>query len=88
MAKVKAESAPLPSFLQHHLRVLRALCRQHRVAYLYAVGSVLRQADFGPESDVDFLFAFHEAVIDDEGYTATYGPSGSALSSCWAAKWT
>ncbi|GAB4406442.1 MAG: hypothetical protein OHK0039_08180 [Bacteroidia bacterium] len=58
----------MPPFLQRHLPELQALCQQHAVAYLYAVGSVLRSADFGPESDVDFLFAFHEAAIDNEGY--------------------
>ncbi len=65
---VQANIASLPPFLQRYLPELHALCQQHAVAYLYAVGSVLRPNDFTPESDVDLLFALHESVISDEDY--------------------
>lgn len=65
---VQTNITTLPPFLQRYLPELHALCRQHAVAYLYAVGSVLRPNDFTPESDVDLLFALHEAVISDEDY--------------------
>jgi predicted nucleotidyltransferase len=43
--------------IETHLDAIQALCRRYRVHELSVFGSVLR-ADFGPQSDIDFLVEF------------------------------
>ncbi|MEO7993444.1 MAG: nucleotidyltransferase domain-containing protein [bacterium] len=47
---------PLP------LDLLTDFCRQHGIARLEVFGSILRE-DFGPESDIDFLYTFAPGAI-------------------------
>ena len=44
------------------LRQIKALCKKHRVSRLFVFGSVLG-AEFGPDSDIDFLVAFDEVPL-------------------------
>jgi uncharacterized protein len=45
---------------------IKTLCRKHRVLRLFAFGSVL-DADFHPDSDIDFLVSFDEVPLLEYG---------------------
>ncbi len=79
MIRTTTNPSLLPAFLQSRLAAVEALCRKHSVKVLYAVGSVLRPADFGPASDVDLLFAFDEDAISDEAYNTNLWTFWQAL---------
>ncbi|KPQ14355.1 MAG: toxin-antitoxin system toxin component [Algoriphagus marincola HL-49] len=51
------------NLLETNHEAIIALCKKHKVAKLYAFGSVLTSA-FNHESDVDFLVEFHIQDID------------------------
>lgn len=68
MSKISLHKSPLPPFLDIRQEAITALCKTHRIRYLYAIGSVLHPNHFRPDSDVDLLFAFDEAAIPDEAY--------------------
>ncbi|GAB4416266.1 MAG: hypothetical protein OHK0039_25480 [Bacteroidia bacterium] len=51
---------------------IQALCRKHRLQYLYVTGSLLRPADFRPDSDIDWVFAFDRAAIADEDFLTNF----------------
>jgi predicted nucleotidyltransferase len=51
------------NLLEANKESLHTLCKKHKVAKLYAFGSVLTPA-FNEESDVDFLVEFHIQDID------------------------
>jgi predicted nucleotidyltransferase len=51
------------NILEANREAINALCEKHKVAKLYAFGSVLSTA-FNDESDVDFLVEFHIQDID------------------------
>ncbi|MHA7129927.1 nucleotidyltransferase family protein [Algoriphagus namhaensis] len=50
--------------LETNREAINALCEKHKVAKLYAFGSVLSSA-FNEESDVDFLVEFQLTNISD-----------------------
>ncbi|TAE57260.1 MAG: hypothetical protein EAZ89_04050 [Bacteroidetes bacterium] len=54
-----------------HLPEIRSLCRTHQISKLWLFGSALR-ADFGPESDVDFLYELAEGFPKGRAYLDTY----------------
>jgi predicted nucleotidyltransferase len=51
------------NILEANREAINTLCEKHKVAKLYAFGSVLSTA-FNDESDVDFLVEFHIQDID------------------------
>ncbi|MBY5949516.1 nucleotidyltransferase domain-containing protein [Algoriphagus marincola] len=51
------------NILEVNREAINSLCEKHKVAKLYAFGSVLSSA-FNEESDVDFLVEFHIQNID------------------------
>ena len=51
------------NLLEANKKSLHTLCEKHKVAKLYAFGSVLTSS-FNEESDVDFLVEFHIQDID------------------------
>lgn len=51
------------NILEVNREAINSLCEKHKVAKLYAFGSVLSTA-FNEESDVDFLVEFHIQNID------------------------
>lgn len=51
------------NLLEENTAAIKTLCEKHKVAKLYAFGSVLTSA-FNDESDVDFLVEFHIQDID------------------------
>lgn len=51
------------NLLEENTLGIKTLCEKHKVAKLYAFGSVLTSA-FNDESDVDFLVEFHIQDID------------------------
>lgn len=51
------------NLLETNSEAIKTLCKKHKVAKLYAFGSVLTSA-FNEESDVDFLVEFHIQDID------------------------
>lgn len=51
------------NILEVNREAINFLCEKHKVAKLYAFGSVLSSA-FNEESDVDFLVEFHIQNID------------------------
>ncbi|GMQ27182.1 hypothetical protein Aoki45_38650 [Algoriphagus sp. oki45] len=51
------------NLLEENTLGIKTLCEKHKVAKLYAFGSVLTSA-FNDESDVDFLVEFHIKDID------------------------
>lgn len=52
------------NLLEANKESLHTLCKKHKVAKLYAFGSVLTSA-FNDESDVDFLIEFQRTDIPD-----------------------
>lgn len=54
------------NLLEANKEFLHTLCKKHKVAKLYAFGSVLTPA-FNEESDVDFLVEFERNSISDVG---------------------
>lgn len=69
----------LSPLLRNHLKRLRTLYRRHKVRSLYAIGSVLCPADFRPDSDLDFLFAFYEDRMADTAYHPNLAAFWAAL---------
>jgi len=55
-------------FLRARMDRLIDLCREHHLKRLWLFGSVLREADFRPDSDVDVLFELDEDRISDQLY--------------------
>ncbi|WP_288369468.1 nucleotidyltransferase domain-containing protein [uncultured Algoriphagus sp.] len=51
------------NMLEKNTEAIKTLCEKHKVAKLYAFGSVLTSA-FNEESDVDFLVEFNIQDID------------------------
>jgi uncharacterized protein len=52
------------NLLEENTGAIKTLCKKHKVAKLYAFGSVLTSA-FNEESDVDFLVEFERNDIVD-----------------------
>ncbi len=52
------------NLLEENAEAIKSLCEKHKVAKLYAFGSVLTSA-FNSESDVDFLVEFQRTDIPD-----------------------
>ena len=52
------------SILDKNIDKIRDLCNKHKVAHLFAFGSVLTD-DFKPESDVDFVVDFEGVQLLD-----------------------
>jgi uncharacterized protein len=57
------------NLLESNREAINTLCKKHKVAKLYAFGSVLTSA-FNEESDVDFLVEFQRTDIPD--YASNY----------------
>ncbi|MFC3417502.1 nucleotidyltransferase family protein [Algoriphagus hitonicola] len=57
------------NLLNANSEAIKTLCEKHKVAKLYAFGSVLTTA-FNEESDVDFLVEFH--MQDIEKYVTNF----------------
>jgi uncharacterized protein len=57
------------NLLEENKGAIKTLCEKHKVAKLYAFGSVLTLA-FNEESDVDFLVEFQRSDIPD--YASNY----------------
>lgn len=55
----------LPVWFRALLPQIQEVCRLHHIQYLYVVGSLLRKGDFGPSSDIDWVFDFNRAAIAD-----------------------
>ena len=74
---MKASNQSPPSwtpFLRARMDRLIDLCRKHHLKRLWLFGSVLREADFRPDSDVDVLFELDRPSIRDEAYLSNlYG---------------
>ncbi|GAB2484578.1 nucleotidyltransferase family protein [Algoriphagus taiwanensis] len=52
------------NLLEKNTKAIKTLCEKHKVAKLYAFGSILTSA-FNNESDVDFLVEFQRTDIPD-----------------------
>jgi predicted nucleotidyltransferase len=57
------------NLIEKNEKAIKILCEKHKVAKLYAFGSVLTSA-FNDESDVDFLVEFQRIDIPD--YASNY----------------
>jgi hypothetical protein len=67
--KANHQSSPTwTPFLRARMDRLIVLCREHHLKRLWLFGSVLREADFRPDSDVDVLFELAENRISDKLY--------------------
>ncbi|MEZ4825967.1 MAG: nucleotidyltransferase domain-containing protein [Bacteroidia bacterium] len=53
--------------ITENINTIQLLCQQHHVARLWAFGSVLRD-DFGPDSDIDFLYEWDDNAILADKY--------------------
>lgn len=58
----------LPAWFLACVPPVRAACQQHHLRYLYVAGSLLRAEEFGPDSDIDWIFDFDRANISDDDF--------------------
>lgn len=58
----------LPLWFQSLLPLIREACERHHIKYLYVAGSLLRPDDFGPASDIDWIFDFERDNISDSDF--------------------
>ena len=47
---------------------IQQACRDHHLAYLYVIGSLLKADSFRPESDIDWVYAFDSEEVADDIY--------------------
>ena len=55
--------------LSNYINDIKNLCKKHKVAKLYVLGSILT-SQFGPESDIDFIVNFDK--VDLSNYADNY----------------
>lgn len=64
---MKPRTVIFPLYLSSKLPALQELCRQYKVKYLWAIGSVLTEK-FRADSDVDLVYELDRPSISDENY--------------------
>ena len=58
--------------VKNNLDAIRDACKKHRVESLYIFGSAARELDFAEKSDIDFLYRFKSAELNELDYADNF----------------